>query len=105
MTLGESETVERQQREAREPVFAHIVARDVREGDGKMVLRGDVSAIQFPQQTAQHPAAEEDLCEIRPLVERFAKLFGHDAQALMAGPFTVVTPEGRNPYQQMYVAN
>ena len=40
MTLGESETVERQQREAREPVFAHIVARDVREGDGKMVLRG-----------------------------------------------------------------
>ena len=64
-----------------------------------------VSAIQFPQQTAQHPAAEEDLCEIRPLVERFAKLFGHDAQALMAGPFTVVTPEGRNPYQQMYVAN
>ncbi len=28
---------------------------------GKMVLRGDVSAIQFPQQTAQHPAAEEDL--------------------------------------------
>ena len=72
---------------------------------GKMVLRGDVSAIQFPQQTAQHPAAEEDLCEIRPLVERFAKLFDHDAQALMAGPFTVVTPEGRNPYQQMYVAN
>ena len=43
--------------------------------------------------------------EIRPLVERFAKLFGHDAQALMAGPFTVVTPEGHNPYQQMYVAN
>ena len=62
---------------------------------GKMVLRGDVSAVQFPQ----------DLCEIRPLVERFAKLFGHDAQALMAGPFTVVTPEGHNPYQQMYVAN
>ena len=28
-----------------------------------------------------------------------------DAAALLEGPFTVVTPDSRNPYRQMYAAN
>ena len=32
-------------------------------------------------------------------------LFGGDAEALMDGPFTVVTPDSKNPYRQMYAAN
>ena len=28
-----------------------------------------------------------------------------DAEALMGGPFTVVTPDSKNPYRQMYAAN
>lgn len=38
-------------------------------------------------------------------VERWCTLFGGDAEALMDGPFTVVTPDSKNPYRQMYAAN
>ena len=43
--------------------------------------------------------------KLRPLVERWCALFGGDAAALLEGPFTVVTPDSRNPYRQMYAAN
>ena len=72
---------------------------------GKMVLRGDVSSIQFPDQTTLRAATEEDLTEIRPLLEEFCTLFGYDLPALLKGPYSVVTPDSKNPYQQMYVAN
>ena len=42
---------------------------------------------------------------LHPLVERWCTLFGGDAEALMDGPFTVVTPDSKNPYRQMYAAN
>ena len=47
----------------------------------------------------------EELAALRPLVERWCALFGGDAEALMGGPFTVVTPDSKNPYRQMYAAN
>ena len=47
----------------------------------------------------------EELAQLRPLVERWCALFGGDAAALLEGPFTVVTPDSRNPYRQMYAAN
>ena len=47
----------------------------------------------------------EDMAEIRPYVQEYARLFGRDADALLRDPYTVVTPGSSNPYQQMYVAN
>ena len=52
-----------------------------------------------------HPPTEEETVLLRPLVERWCALFGGDAEALMDGPFTVVTPDSKNPYRQMYAAN
>ena len=72
---------------------------------GKMVFRGDVSNIRFPDQVALHSATAEDMAEIRPYVQEYARLFGRDADALLRDPYTVVTPGSSNPYQQMYVAN
>lgn len=72
---------------------------------GKLVLRGDVSAIQFPSSVTARPASDEDRAEIRPYLERFCAYFGHDAEALLAEPYTVITPDTKNPYKQMYVAN
>ena len=70
-----------------------------------MIFRGDVSAIRFPDQVTPHPPTEEETVLLRPLVERWCALFGGDAEALMDGPFTVVTPDSKNPYRQMYAAN
>lgn len=72
---------------------------------GKLVLRGDVSAIPFPDQVTSRPATAEDLAEIAPYVEEYGRLFGRDAAQLLRDPYTVITPDSRNPYRQMYVAN
>ena len=72
---------------------------------GRVIFRGDVSAIRFPDQVTPHPPTEEETALLRPLVERWCALFGGDAEVLMDGPFTVVTPDSKNPYRQMYAAN
>lgn len=72
---------------------------------GKVFLRSDCRDILFPAQVTARPAAEEDLELIRPYVEDFCRCFGRDPQKIMDAPFTVVTPDSRNPYRQMYVAN
>ena len=51
------------------------------------------------------PASTEDLRELEPWLRRWCGYFGRDPAELLAGPFTVVTPDSRNPYRQMYVAN
>lgn len=72
---------------------------------GRVIFRGDVSTLRFPPQVTPHPASEEELALLRPLVERWCALFGGDAVALLQGPFTVATPDTGNPYRQMYAAN
>lgn len=47
-------------------------------------------------------AAEEDIALIKPYLSRFAAYFGGDADELAAGPFTLVTPNTRNPYKTLY---
>jgi hypothetical protein len=51
------------------------------------------------------PAAPEDLGEIAAYLREYCGLFGLDCKAILDAPFTVVTPDSANPYQQMYVAN
>ena len=50
-------------------------------------------------------ATPEDLAEIAPYLTEYCAAFGLDKDAILAAPFTVVTPDSANPYRQMYVAN
>ncbi len=72
---------------------------------GKMILRGDARGIVFPSQTTARPASGDDLREIRPYVEHFCRIFGCDEEEMLKSGYTVVTPDSRNPYKRMYVAN
>lgn len=72
---------------------------------GKMFLRTDGKGITFPKQVSARPADAADLKEIRGYVKEYCKLFGCDEEKVMNAPFTVVTPESKNPYKQLYVAN
>ena len=47
---------------------------------------------------------ETDLGE-RYILQRLNSFVFPDADAIMDAPFTVVTPDSRNPYKQLYVAN
>ena len=72
---------------------------------GKMILRSDCSDVNLPKNVSAQPATEEDLAEIRTYAEEYCRLFGDDVEEIMNSPFTVVTPDSKNPYRQLYVAN
>ena len=72
---------------------------------GKMFLRSDCRNIKFPSQVTARAATPEDMEELKAYVTDFCALFGYDREEVLASPFTVVTPDGKNPYRQMYVAN
>ena len=70
-----------------------------------MIFRGDVSRIPFPGQVTKRGATEADIAEFAPYVREYCRLFGRDAEAMLRGSFTVVTPDSKNPYKQMYVSD
>lgn len=72
---------------------------------GKMFLRSNCKGVKFPDQVTAHATGEEDMEELREYVSEFCSLFGLDTEEVLSAPFTVVTPDNRNPYRQLYVAN
>ncbi len=72
---------------------------------GKMYLRGDCSDVLFPDQVTVNAATEQDMDEIGGCIREFCEAFGLDAVQVLDAPFTVITPDSKNPYKQMYVAN
>lgn len=72
---------------------------------GKMILRGRADGIVFPPQVNLRTATESDKAEFAPYIRTYAAYFDLDADALLADTYTVVTPDSKNPYRQMYVAN
>ena len=72
---------------------------------GEVFLRGDCREVVFPPQVTARLASAEDVERLRPAVEAFCRLFGADPADILAGPFTLVTPDSAAPYRRMYVAN
>ena len=72
---------------------------------GKLYLRGRCAGIPFPEQVTARTASPEDMREIEEYLREFCDLLDVDFQTVYASPYTVVTPDSQNPYQQMYVAN
>ena len=72
---------------------------------GQMYLRGTCEGIRFPSQVTTHIADTKERQEIEKLVESFCNAFGFDMDTVMDSPFTVVLPDTKNPFKQMYVAN
>ena len=72
---------------------------------GKVYIRSDCKGIRFPKQVTARPAEGDEIEEIRTLTEEYCTVFGYNAEELLESPFTVVVPDSKNPYKQMYVAN
>lgn len=72
---------------------------------GMMYLRSDCKGIRFAEQVRVAPAGDRDLERLSGYLTEYCALFGLDANKLLASPFTVVRPDTKNPYHQMYVAN
>ena len=72
---------------------------------GKLFLRSDCKEILFPDQVTVRRASEKDLEELMPSLAEYCGLCGLSLEKILSAPFSVVTPDSRNPYKQMYVAN
>ncbi len=72
---------------------------------GKMFLRSDCKDVIFPPQVTPRPAEEKDIEELKQYISEYCSIFDIDMDEVLSGPFTVVTPDSKNPYKQMYVPN
>lgn len=72
---------------------------------GRVFLRSDCRGTDFPGQVTARPAAQRDMEEIAGDIREFCTLFGYEPEWVLDAPFTLVTPDSKNPYRQMYVAN
>ncbi|MBQ8164068.1 MAG: glutamate synthase [Clostridia bacterium] len=72
---------------------------------GKIFLRGKCDNIKFPSQVKVTKATKKDIENIKKYVTEFCLLFGYDENEILNSYFTVITPDSKNPYKQMYVAN
>lgn len=72
---------------------------------GKMFLRSACKDVDFPKQVSVSQASKEDLEELASYLMEYCQLFNLDLEQILSSPFTVITPDSKNPYQQMYVAN
>ena len=72
---------------------------------GKMFLRSECKDIKFPSQVTARPAKNSDMEELKVYVTEYCDIFGYDANEVLSSPFTVITPDSKNPYKQMYIAN
>ena len=72
---------------------------------GKMFLRGECKDIIFPSQVTAKSATKTDVQEIKKYISEYCDVFGYDENEILNSHFTVVTPDSKNPYKQMYVAN
>lgn len=72
---------------------------------GKMFLRSECRNVEFPSQVTARPANEADMEELKGYLAEYCEVFGLDVEEVLSSPFTVVTPDSKTPYKQMYVAN
>ncbi|MGI5896936.1 MAG: glutamate synthase [Oscillospiraceae bacterium] len=72
---------------------------------GKIILRGNTDRVTFPKNVCVKSATNDDIESIQSELIEFCKAFGYDIEEIMNSEFTVVTPDSKNPYKQMYVAN
>ncbi len=72
---------------------------------GKIFLRGSCDDIIFPNQVSTAAASEDEIAEISKYIEQYCDFFGADKEELLSSSYTVITPDSKNPYKQMYVAN
>ncbi len=72
---------------------------------GKIFLRGTCENIKFPEQVTAKMATSDDMNEIKDSLSEYCSDLELNLESILNSPFTVITPDSKNPYKQMYVTN
>ncbi|MBN1193105.1 MAG: hypothetical protein JXA36_05395 [Coriobacteriia bacterium] len=71
---------------------------------GVIYVRGAVEPWQCGAEVGIAEATEEDLAELRPVIEEYAAAVGMDAEEILSGSFTRIVPVSHRPYAKLYAA-
>ncbi|MDO8847631.1 MAG: hypothetical protein Q7W51_04510 [Coriobacteriia bacterium] len=71
---------------------------------GVIYVRGTVEPWQCGAEVGITEASEEDLAELRPVIEDYATAMGMDAAEILARPFTRIAPMSHRPYAKLYAS-
>ena len=69
---------------------------------GVIYLRGSVEPWQCGAEVGVSEAKEEDLAELRPVIEEYAQAMSMDAEEILSAPFTKLVPFSHRPYGKLY---
>lgn len=72
---------------------------------GRMFLRCSELPPDLPKQVNTSQATPEDLDSIRGYLEEFCSTFGISMDEVLSEPFQLITPNSKNPYQNLYTFN
>jgi len=71
---------------------------------GVIYLRGTVEPWQCGAEVGISEANEEDLAELRPVIEEYAAAMGVDAEQILSASFTKLVPFSHRPYGKLYAS-
>ena len=69
---------------------------------GVIYLRGEVESWQCGKEVGVFTASEEDIAELRPVLEEYCVAIGDDLDQVLSVPFTKLTPVSHRPYGRLY---
>lgn len=72
---------------------------------GAVFVRSSCDGIKLPGQVTVSDATQQDMNLITEHISKYCSLFGYDINEILREKFTVIRPDSKNPYKQMYVAN
>ena len=71
---------------------------------GQVLLRSTAEEVVLPP-NVHSCRIEAAGSEFEPVIRAWCRHFGRDAEEVLEGPYTLITPDTNNPYKQMYVQN
>jgi glutamate synthase domain-containing protein 3 len=69
---------------------------------GKIFIRGDVPEHLLGIYAVKEDASEQDLAEIKPLLERYSELFNTPMEFILSRKFTKIRPISSRPFGKVY---
>ena len=71
---------------------------------GVIYLRGTVEQWQCGAEVGIGEASEQDMAELRPVIEEYAEAMSMDAEEILSAPFTKLVPFSHRPYGKLYAS-
>lgn len=72
---------------------------------GEIYIRTENPPERLPKQVILSKADDEDLLKIKDILQEYSNLFGVSMDAILSKSFYKLTPNGKNPYKQLYTEN